>query len=333
MTARPYLFAHREEPVHRARHGAAQKQQVPLGVHFHDTESQLGEVARPHVPGHALPFDDAGRIGTGGDGAGLPMPGIAVRLGTADEVMAVHHALEAATLGHPRDLDPVPGGEDRHGHGFAGLWCLSRDGETLQHARRGVQASLLHVTRQGLRGPRRLLRPEAELDLRLAHLYHRARTRLDDRYGHVRAFRVEHAGHAEFSADQSGHYSRPLSVIRCPLLHFDFDIDARGEIELGQGIDGLGPRIQDIDQPLVRLELELLATLLVDVRAPEHGPQLPLGGQRDGPRDLRPRLLGGTYDVGRGLIDQGVVECLQTNTNSASHGNLVVRRYDATLYV
>src|SRR5256886_15362307 len=96
MTARPSLFAHREEPVHRARHGATQKQQVPLDVHFHDAESQLSEVARPHVPGHALPFDDARRIGTGGDRAGLPMPGIAVRLRTAAEWMAVHPALETA---------------------------------------------------------------------------------------------------------------------------------------------------------------------------------------------------------------------------------------------
>src|SRR2546422_1645876 len=107
MTARPSLFAHPEEPVHRARHRATEKQQVPLGVHFHDPESQLGEVARPHVPGHALPFDDARRIGTGGDRAGLPMPGIAVRLGAAAEVMAVHHALEAATLGYPPELEAL----------------------------------------------------------------------------------------------------------------------------------------------------------------------------------------------------------------------------------
>src|SRR5207247_7960076 len=71
----------------RSRHSAAQKQQVPLGVHFHDAESQLGEVARPHVPGHALPLDDARRIGTGGDRARLPVPGIAVRLGAATEVI------------------------------------------------------------------------------------------------------------------------------------------------------------------------------------------------------------------------------------------------------
>src|SRR5438552_17816221 len=326
MTARPSLFAHREEPVHRARHRATEKQQVPLGVHSHDAEPQLGEVARPHVPGHALTLDDARRIGARRDRAGLPMPRIAVGFGAAAEVIPVHHALEPAALGHARDLDAVAGGEDRHGHGFAGLWCLSRDGETLQHARRGLQAGLLHVTRQGLRGPRRLLRPEAELDLRLAHLYHRARTRLDDRYGHVRAFRVEHAGHAEFSADQSGHYSRPLSVIRCPLLHFDFDIDARGEIELGQGIDGLGPRIQDIDQPLVRLELELLTALLVDVRAPEHRPQLPVVVQRNGPRDLRAGLFRGAHDVGQGLIDLGAVERFETDTDPASHRDIATAR-------
>src|SRR5437870_12965391 len=111
MTARPSLLAHREEPVHRARHSAAQKQQVPLGVHFHDTESQLGEVARPYVPGHALPFDDARRIGTGGDAAGPPTAGMAVCPATAVAVMSFPHALSAATLGHSRDLAPVPRGQ------------------------------------------------------------------------------------------------------------------------------------------------------------------------------------------------------------------------------
>src|ERR1041384_6658889 len=103
------------------------------------------------------------------------------------------------------------------------------------------------------------------------------------------------------------------------LLNFDLDVHAGRQIELRQGVDGLGPRIQDVDQPLVRLQLELLAALLVDVRAPEHGPQLPLGGQGNRPRDLRPGLLGGAHDVSRGLIDQGVVECLQTDANLSGH--------------
>src|SRR3989454_2578222 len=112
MAARPSLFAHGEEPVHRARHRATEKQQVPLGVHLHDTEPQLGEVARPHVPGHALPLDDARRIGARRDRTGLPVPRITVGFGAAAEVMAVYYALEPPTLRYARDLDAVAGGKD-----------------------------------------------------------------------------------------------------------------------------------------------------------------------------------------------------------------------------
>src|SRR5213596_720874 len=111
----------------------------------------------------------------------------------------------------------------------------------------------------------------------------------------------------------------PINPVIGLSLHLDLDVHAGRQIELGQGIDGLGSRIQDVDQPLVRLELELLTALLVDVGAPEHRPQLPLGGQRNGPRDLRAGLFRGAHDVGRGLIDQGVVERFETNPDSASH--------------
>src|SRR5256886_13611531 len=108
-------------------------------------------------------------------------------------------------------------------------------------------------------------------------------------------------------------------VIGLSSLHLDLDVHAGGKIELGQGIDGLGPRIQDVDQPLVRLELELLAALLVDVRATEHRPELPLGRQRDRPGDLRARLLGGSHEGRRGPGDPPVVEPFETNPDSASH--------------
>src|SRR5881409_2708774 len=103
------------------------------------------------------------------------------------------------------------------------------------------------------------------------------------------------------------------------LLDFDFHVHARRQIELGQRVDRLRPRVEDVDQEFVRLQLELLAALLVDVRAPEHGPQLPLGRQRDGPRDLRAGLLGRAHDVGRGLVNQRVVECLETDSDFAGH--------------
>src|SRR5262245_32227853 len=52
----------------------------------------------------------------------------------------------------------------------------------------------------------------------------------------------------------------------------DFDVDARRQVELHQRVDGLRRRLEDVDQPLVRADLELLARLLVDVRRAEHGP-------------------------------------------------------------
>src|SRR2546425_6630932 len=143
MAARPSLFAHGEEAVHRARHRATEKQQVPLGIHLHDAEPQLGEVACPHVPGHALPLDDARRIGTRRDRARLAVPCVAVCFGAATEVMAMHHALEAPTLGDARDLDAVTGGKDRHGHRFPGPGRFSRRGgyrEALQYARRRLES-------------------------------------------------------------------------------------------------------------------------------------------------------------------------------------------------
>src|SRR5437763_795492 len=77
----------------------------------------------------------------------------------------------------------------------------------------------------------------------------------------------------------------------------DLDLDAGGKIELGQRIDRSRTRIQNVDQPLVRLELELLARLLVDVRRTENGPALSLCRQRDRTTHLRARLLGRANDV------------------------------------
>src|SRR3989449_940636 len=111
----------------------------------------------------------------------------------------------------------------------------------------------------------------------------------------------------------------PISPVMVPLFNFYLHIDAGGEIQLRQRIDRLGARVHDVDQPLVGLQLELLAALLVDVRAAEHRPQLPLRGQRDGPRHLRARLLRGADDVRRGLVDERVVECLETDANLACH--------------
>src|SRR5690242_6235382 len=49
----------------------------------------------------------------------------------------------------------------------------------------------------------------------------------------------------------------------------DLDVDPRRQAELVQRIDGLIRGLNDVDQPLVRADLELLPRLLVDVRAAE----------------------------------------------------------------
>src|SRR5262245_31268577 len=106
MAARTSLLANRHQTIHRARDRSPHEQQVPLGVDLYDPEPELGEVARTHVAGHALPFDDPRRVGTRRNRPRLAMPRIAVCLRTAAEMMAVHHALEAAALRHAPDLHP-----------------------------------------------------------------------------------------------------------------------------------------------------------------------------------------------------------------------------------
>src|SRR6266576_4170547 len=207
MTTPSPLLAYREEPVHGPRHRAAYEQQVPLRVHLHDAQAQLREVARSHMARHPLAFDNARRVSTRRYGPRLAVPRVAVGLRSTAEVMAVHDPLEPTALGHARDLHPVALGEDRDGHRLPGLGRVTGHGEAPAHPRRDFEPGFLHVPRQGLRGPLGLLGPEAELDLGSAHLHHGAWTRFDDGDGHMRAFRVEHAGHAELSSDQTSHGS------------------------------------------------------------------------------------------------------------------------------
>src|SRR5437762_4728892 len=94
------------------------------------------------------------------------------------------------------------------------------------------------------------------------------------------------------------------------LLDLNLHVHTGRQIELRQRIHRLRPRVEDVDQALVRLELELLAALLVDVRAAQHRPQLPLCGQWDRTRDLRSRLLSSPYNVCGRLVDESVVERL-----------------------
>ena len=68
-------------------------------------------------------------------------------------------------------------------------------------------------------------------------------------------------------------------------------IDTRGDVGLFQSVHGLARGLSDIDDPLVRKNLELLPRLLVDVGRPKHCVTFDLRRERHGTDDLRPGLL------------------------------------------
>ena len=106
------------------------------------------------------------------------------------------------------------------------------------------------------------------------------------------------------------------------VLRFDLYFYTTGQVQFTQRINRTGRRSVDIQQTLVRAKLELLTALLVHVRPAQHRVSPNAGRQRDRSRHLRTRLLRRANDVGRCLIDHGMVERLETDSDSASHWEL-----------
>src|SRR5437773_7131381 len=95
----------------------------------------------------------------------------------------------------------------------------------------------------------------------------------------------------------------------------DLDVDRRRQVELHQRVDGLRRRIEDVDQALVRPDLELLARLLVDVRRAQDAELVLYRRERNRPRDPRPGALGDLDDLRRGLVQHPVVVGLQPDSD------------------
>src|SRR5712691_8032961 len=90
-------------------------------------------------------------------------------------------------------------------------------------------------------------------------------------------------------------------------LQLDLDVDAGGEIELHQRIDGLRRRIDDVEHPLVRADLELLARFLVDMGRAQHRELLDLGWQRDRAAHPRSGPLRGIDALAGRLIEHAMI--------------------------
>src|SRR3954452_5662430 len=104
----------------------------------------------------------------------------------------------------------------------------------------------------------------------------------------------------------------PVSRCRSEL---DFDVDAGRQVELHQSVDGLGGRIEDVENALVRADLELLTRLLVDVRRAVHRKFLDAGRQGNGTPTLRPGPLRRRDDLAGRCIENPMIERLEANAD------------------
>src|SRR5690349_24757233 len=110
--------------------------------------------------------------------------------------------------------------------------------------------------------------------------------------------------------------ARTLPMRNNSSLQLDLHVDAGRQIELHQLVDGLVGRIDDVHQPQVRADLELVARRLVDVRRAQDVVALDLGRQGHRALDDRAGALRRLDDLERRLVDQLVIERLETDTYS-----------------
>src|SRR3954471_3248722 len=95
----------------------------------------------------------------------------------------------------------------------------------------------------------------------------------------------------------------------------DLHVHSSRKVKLHQRIHRLRRRIENIQQALVRADLELLARFLVHVRRTQHGVLVLHRGQRNRTRDLSAGALGRGHDLGCRLIEHAIVVCLQPDAN------------------
>src|SRR3954463_16241618 len=98
-------------------------------------------------------------------------------------------------------------------------------------------------------------------------------------------------------------------------LQLDLDVDAGREGEPHERVDRFRGRRVDVDQPLVRPNLEVLPRVLVLERRADHAVHVLLRRQRHGTGDGGAGALSRVDDVLRGLVDLLMVIALQPYTD------------------
>src|SRR5438105_2455005 len=100
-----------------------------------------------------------------------------------------------------------------------------------------------------------------------------------------------------------------------PPSELDLDVDPGREVEPHQRVDRLRRRRVDVDQPLVRPDLEVLARVLVLEGTPDHGEHVLLRRQRDGTGDCGAGPLSRLDDLRRRLVELLVVVALEPDAD------------------
>src|SRR4051812_10420764 len=129
----------------------------------------------------------------------------------------------------------------------------------------------------------------------------------------------------------------PIFRPRSPAIalhQLDLDVDARRQVvESLERVDRLRRGLKDVDQPLVRADLEVLARVLVLERPADHAIDVLLGRKRDGSGYRRAGAHGRLDDLLGGRLDRQVVvglepdpdlvlrerchECLETDSGAS----------------
>src|SRR4051812_36284001 len=273
------IGAHLHHAVARPGDRAADHKQVVARVDAHDLEAALRDALVAHLARPADALEHARGVGGGADRARRAHVVRAVAHGAAGEVVALDRALEALALRDAGDLDGLAGLErlDRDGLADGQLAGLVAELDDVLHRRR---VGLAQVAELGLaqvllaRGAERELDGLVAVAVERADAGHRTRARLEHRDALDAPVVEEELRHPELLGEDRRHRSA-----RQP----DLDVDARGEmVEALERVDGLRRRLVDVDEPLVRADLEVLARVLVLEGRPDHAVDVLLGRQGHG---------------------------------------------------
>src|ERR1700674_3236654 len=225
-----------------------------------------------------------------------------VRRIAAAKVPALYAAGAPFALAYAGHVHELADFEAVHQDAVAGLRFVLRIFQAeFAEVAHGRDVGLLEMSGEGLGDALRLDEfHQAELHRLIAvfifgpPLYDDAGPCLKNGAGYSRAVIGEDLRHAEFDSEYAGdcHFVRSFLLVYycCYSLRLllrrvlspeslDFNIHTGRQIEFHQRVHGVRRGLEDVNQPLVRAHLELLARFLVHVRRAQHRPAVDHRGQ------------------------------------------------------